>query len=320
MKNALFFLFFIFLYPLLTAQTGIDYGFKSQNLLLNTPEGEIYGTLTIPETSKSGPVVLIVPGAGATDRDGNSPGTRVNNNCYKFLAEEFARKGIASLRYDKMGIGKSMRKKAGPVLLLHNYIDDATAWIHYLKQASNYTNIIVLGHGEGSLVGMIAARKAGADAFISAEGAGMRYDKVLMYSLKDAPKPMQKEAGILLDKLITDIRIDTVSPSLSAVLGFEVQPFVKSLLSYDPAVEFSKLQVPALIIHGYYDLFVPVNNAEMLAKAKPDAKLKVVKNMNYILKDADEDENYNQLTYFKPYIPLNIEATTAMVNFIKSLP
>jgi hypothetical protein len=303
----------------MSAQLAADLSFRSQNLVLNTPTGDIFGTITIPETSKNIPIVLIVPGAGATDRDGNSLSTGINNNCYKLIAEEFARRGIATLRYDKRGVGKSMRNSPGPTLLLENYIDDAKAWIYYLKQTKLYAKVVVLGHGEGSLVGMIAAGKTEADAFISAEGAGMPYDKVLLYGLKNAPKKMQMDAANILDKLKSDIRVDSVSAELSGIFHPSIHPYIKSILSYDPVREFSKLRMPSIILHGNFDLMVPVENANLLAKAKPDAQLRIIRNMNYILKDADDDEAYNQATYYKPYLPLNVECTGALISFVLSL-
>ena len=53
------------------------------------------------------PVVLIIPGSGPTDMDGNSAALPGKNNSLKYLAEGLAGKGIASLRYDKRGIASS---------------------------------------------------------------------------------------------------------------------------------------------------------------------------------------------------------------------
>src|SRR5690349_17298184 len=77
---------------------------------LDTGSGTLAGTLELPAGCGSLPVALFHAGSGPTDRDGNSPGAR--NDSLKLLAEALAERGIASLRFDKRGIGKSAA--AGP--------------------------------------------------------------------------------------------------------------------------------------------------------------------------------------------------------------
>lgn len=80
--------------------------------MLETPTGTLYGTLELPKSKPPFPVVLIIAGSGPTDRDGNStarPAPNVPpgpNNSLKLLAGGLAAQGIASLRYDKRGIGE----------------------------------------------------------------------------------------------------------------------------------------------------------------------------------------------------------------------
>src|SRR5690349_18409559 len=70
--------------------------------------GTIHGTLLLPaDMSKPVPVVLLISGSGPTDRDGNSGMMGGHNDALKMLATDFAMNGIASLRYDKRGIGQS---------------------------------------------------------------------------------------------------------------------------------------------------------------------------------------------------------------------
>ena len=78
-----------------------------ENVVLNTKEGQIKGKLLLPGGGKTCPVVLIIAGSGPTDMDGNSAIGNLRNNSLKFLAEGLAANGIASLRFDKRGIGTS---------------------------------------------------------------------------------------------------------------------------------------------------------------------------------------------------------------------
>ena len=74
---------------------------------LNTQNGAIHGKILLPPGMKSSPVVLLIAGSGPTDMDGNSAIGQMTNNSLKYLAEDLAEQGIASLRFDKRGIASS---------------------------------------------------------------------------------------------------------------------------------------------------------------------------------------------------------------------
>src|SRR5829696_4521341 len=106
---------------------------------LETLSGNLYGTLLLPQSKRKMPVVLLIAGSGPTDRDGNSPLLKGANNSLKLLAEDLAAKGIASLRYDKRGVGESGKdmflaaKNSGRMpreedLNFDNFINDAVMW------------------------------------------------------------------------------------------------------------------------------------------------------------------------------------------------
>ncbi len=112
---------------------------------LNTPTGILYGSLETPASSTSPPVILIISGSGPTDRDGNIQGLQGKNNSLKYLAEALTRKGVASLRFDKRGIGKSASSAAREEeLRFETYIDDVIAWVNYLKQQGKYSECLIL--------------------------------------------------------------------------------------------------------------------------------------------------------------------------------
>jgi len=105
---------------------------SSEPATLTTPTGTLYGTLTTPSACSPLPVVLIIAGSGPTDRNGNDLPS-LDTNAYSELADALADHGIASLRYDKRGIGKSAA--AGPReadLRFEMYADDAAAWVAQL--------------------------------------------------------------------------------------------------------------------------------------------------------------------------------------------
>jgi len=128
--TAILFLIFIAFTIKLHAQDST--GAESE-IMLHTSTGNIAGTLILPATQRKLPVALIIAGSGPTDRNGNSIYTQ--NNAYKLLADSLAKYSIASLRYDKRGIGASMNgAKAEDSLVFDDYVNDAKDWINLLKQ------------------------------------------------------------------------------------------------------------------------------------------------------------------------------------------
>lgn len=80
---------------------------RTEPAVLHTPSGDIFGTLVLPADTGRYPVAVIISGSGPTDRDGNTPLIPGANDGLRMLADSLASHGIASLRYDKRGIGAS---------------------------------------------------------------------------------------------------------------------------------------------------------------------------------------------------------------------
>jgi len=206
------------------------------DVILETPTGKLFGTLTIPQKDPPFPVVLIIAGSGPTDRDGNNP--RMKNNALKMLATELMKNGIASLRYDKRGIGKS--SSAGlkeSDLRFENYIEDAIGWTNFLKQDNRFGDIIIIGHSEGSLIGMIASQQKQVKKFISIAGAGQSADKIIRTQLMSQPPIILEQASPVLDKLVKGETTENVSQMLYSLFRPSVQPYLISWFKYDPQKE-----------------------------------------------------------------------------------
>jgi uncharacterized protein len=304
----------------LFAQLKNAAAFKESEIVLKTPNGEIYGTLTMPENAPISPVVLIIAGSGPTDRDCNST-MGIKTNAYKMLAAGFAENGISSVRFDKRGIGKSQSL----VLLekdlkIETYIDDVVKWIAFLKSDKRFLKIILLGHSEGSLIGMVAAEKANISALVSIAGVGRSADKVIQEQLRTKlPLHLLEESNRILDSLRMGKTVSKVDQNLLSLYRPGVQPYMISWIKYDPSKEIAKLKVPVLIIQGTTDLQVTVEDAKLLGAAKPGAKLSIINNMNHIMKECDNDVQKNMATYNNPDLPLKAGLVSGIVNFIKTV-
>ncbi|MEB0261326.1 MULTISPECIES: alpha/beta fold hydrolase [unclassified Mucilaginibacter] len=303
-----------------TKAMAMDPSLKEAPILLKTFSGSISGTLTTPANASGKiPVVLIIPGSGPTDRDGNSPKLGLNGNTYKMLANELGKNGIASLRYDKRLIGQSITTTKEKELKFEDYVDDAVGLVNLLSDDQRFSKVIVLGHSEGSLVGMLAIRDQPVKAYISVAGAGRSADIVVTEQMKAYPKFIQDNFKRMLDSLKRGKFTDNIDPKLYPIARPDIQPYLLSWFRYSPAREIKKAKIPVLIVQGTTDLQVPVTDADLLKKAKSDAVLLLIPNMNHILKEAPADKEQNTATYSKPDLPLKPELVTGIVNFIKGL-
>lgn len=293
------------------------YGQTGEPVTLKTKMGDIYGTLLVPQISNKVPVALLIAGSGPTDRNGNN--TMMKNNALKMLADSLYAHGIASLRYDKRGIAAS--KAAAPEvskMRFERFIQDAEDWVEFLEQDKRFGSVVIMGHSQGSLVGMVAAQQKGVAKFISLEGAGEPIGTVIKKQLSVQPTVVIENSNRILDSLANGKTVDSVPQYLMTLFRPGVQPFLISWMHYNPQSEIQKLHIPVLIIQGTTDIQVSQQDAENLVKANPNAKLEVINGMNHILKDAPANRQENYKTYFEPNLPLNAELVKAVVQFIKN--
>ena len=285
-------------------------------IILHTSTGDILGTLQLPDHFNC-PVVIIISGSGPTDRDGNSAMIKGKNNSLQQLAIGLANSGIASLRFDKRGIAASSKAMTSEAdLRFDNFVTDVLEWISLLKKDKRFTSIIIAGHSEGSLIGMIAAN-GNADKYISISGAGIRADVLIKEQLETQPQLVKDASFPILDSLAQGFEVKKVNPMLFSLFRPSVQPYMISWFKYDPQLEIAKLKIPVLVAQGDNDIQVSVGDAELLKKSNTHAELIVVKGMNHILKIVPEDKSENIKSYGNPDLPIAAELVAKIVSFIR---
>ncbi|MBQ5896728.1 MAG: alpha/beta hydrolase [Bacteroidaceae bacterium] len=309
-------LFTLFTALLLTATTYAG----EEEIILNTPTGDIHGKLMLPDGGTPCPVVIIIAGSGPTDMDGNTIIAGMKNNSLLYLAQELASKGIASVRYDKRGIGKS--SAAGTKeedLRFEHYINDAAAWADKLGSDKRFNKVIIAGHSEGSLIGMVAARESKAvKAYISISGCGSPAYEILEKQLQGQPVQIQEESAAICKELREGRTVEQVPFYLASLYRQSVQPYLISWFAYNPAVEIAKLDIPVLILQGDKDIQVGTEEADKLHTALPTSSLYIIKEMNHVLKQCSTMEQMAQLaTYSDPTLPINPELVSHITRFIK---
>jgi pimeloyl-ACP methyl ester carboxylesterase len=291
---------------------------QEEEMILRTPSGNIYGTLMCPQKPEApAPVVLIIAGSGPTDRNGNQ--TMMTNNSLKFLSNALLRNGIATLRFDKRGIAKShITGEKEEDLRFEDYVNDVRLWIDRLDDDVRFSKIIVAGHSEGSLIGMLASKdNPKVKSYISIAGSALPADEILKEQMENQPKQVKDLVLPLLEQLKRGERLSDVPQMLYALFRPSVQPYMISWFKYNPCDEIKKLTVPVLILQGNTDIQVSAGHADFLFTAKPDAKKVIIENMNHVLKNCPSMEQTNQMeTYTNPDLPVKEELVSAITQFV----
>lgn len=291
-----------------------------QAIVLETASGAVHGTLRLPDGAGKAPVVLIVAGSGPTDRDGNSAMLPGRNDSLKMLAEALAQAGFASVRYDKRGIAASKPAALDESQLrFDTYVDDAAAWIVKLKRDPRFTKLAVAGHSEGALIGMLAAGRAGAAAYVSLAGVAEAPGAVLRKQFAGKlPPPLAADNERILASLEQGKPAAEVPPALMAFYRPSVQPYMISWMQYVPAQRIAALRMPVLIVQGTTDIQVGVEQAQALKAARPDAELVLVPGMNHVLKEVPLDPQRQMASYGDPVLPLHPQLMPAITHFLKT--
>lgn len=309
--TSLVFLLLIIPVSALQAQT------QQKKISLETEKDTLFGTLLLPRALHNGTVVLLISGSGPTDRDGNNP--IMKNNSLKMVAEALSGQGIASVRYDKRGIGESSAAgKSESDLRFEDFVNDAVAWIEKLKSDKRFQNVIIIGHSEGSLIGMLAARQSQPTAFVSLAGFADSLDDIIRTQLKSQPSFILDQAAPILDSLSAGHQVTNVPPALFALFRQSVQPYLISQFKYAPSEVIGELDIPVLIVQGTHDIQIENEQAELLHQAAQNSELVMIEGMNHILKKAPAERQQNIETYSKPDLELYPDLIPALTDFIKS--
>lgn len=286
------------------------------------PEGALSGTLI--ETGAKNPAVLIIPGSGPTDRDGNNP-LGVTAASYRLLAEALAGKGISSLRIDKRGMFGSKAALANAnAVTIADYAADVHAWAKVMKEQTGRDCVWVLGHSEGGLVALAAAQQSeGICGLLLIASPGRKLQDVMREQLEANPAnaPVLPDALHALDELSAGRTLDVsaMHPALQSLFNPAVQPFLIDMFTYDPAALAAATKLPVLIVQGGKDIQVSMADADALAAAQPQAIKKIMPDMTHVLKDvAGDDRAANMASYSDSSLPVTPALAEAIAEFVKN--
>ncbi len=285
------------------------------------PSGLLQGTLI--DAGATAPVVLILPGSGPTDRDGNNP-LGVTAAPYKLLGEALAKKGVSTVRIDKRGMfgSKSAIPDANAVTIA-DYATDTHSWVKAIRERTKAKCVWVLGHSEGGLIALASVQHPeGICGVVLVSTAGRPIGEVIREQLRSNPAnaPVLPDAMKAIDSLETGKTVDVsaMHPALQQLFAPQVQPFLINLMAADPTKLAANVTVPMLILQGGRDLQVPEADAEALGRAQPKAKLVEIPTMNHVLKDVGSDDKAaNVAAYADPSLPIDPTLVDTVAAFVR---
>ena len=285
------------------------------------PQGPLRGTmLRTPGNQKQ--VALIIPGSGPTDRDGNNP-LGMQAASYRLLAEGLFGQAITTVRIDKRGMfGSASALSDANAVTINDYVTDTAAWVSIIRAKTGAPCVWLIGHSEGGLVALAAAQKVkDLCGVVLVAAAGRPLGDVIKAQLRSniANAPLIGAADAAIDRLASGQKVDVsdLPPPLLPLFHSAVQDYLINVFALDPARLAAGVELPILIVQGGKDLQVLVEDAERLKAANPSATLKVLPNVNHVLKDVASNSPVDNLaTYTNADLPLGDGIASTIASFI----
>ena len=295
-----------------TVLSGQELLIKEEIVTINN---YIDGTLLSNGSIESQDLVIIIGDSGPTDRNGNQ--NFLKSNTLKKLATALTSDSIASFRYDKRIVKQIRRGNVNMKITFDDFVTDAKSVINYFKSQNIFSNIYVIGHGQGSLVGMLSLED-NVDGFISVAGSGKDIGDVIVDQVNNTARQYIEDTRRVIKSLKEGKTTRDYPQALAAMFNLETQPFMISWMAYNPSEVIKNIDIPMLIINGTKDFQVPEEDAKLLANANTNSEFIVIENMNHVLFTIEGDNLENSKSYNESFREINSELTKTILSFIKS--
>jgi alpha-beta hydrolase superfamily lysophospholipase len=248
------------------------------------------GTLVEPPNAKGN--LLILTGSGRLDRDSNGP--RFRGNINSAIADTLARRGIASLRYDKRGAGRS-----GGHFLEASFSDnyaDACAAAAWLRTQAPERPLYAVGHSEGALHVAHLAADERVDGVVLIAPPVLPGEQILIWQAGQIVPTLPRLTRSILKVLRIDplkgqrkalARIRATSANTIRIQGKKLNAgWLREFMDWDPTPVYSRIRVPVLVVIGDHDMQVPPGGAEAIAKlVEGPCEVRMIPGMSHILRD-----------------------------------
>jgi alpha-beta hydrolase superfamily lysophospholipase len=271
----------------------------------------LHGTLAVPDEPEPRAAVLFLHGSGPLDRDENMPGQRLD--VFNTLARHFAGLGIASLRYDKRGCGRSTGDyiTAGQ----DDLKADADACLRHLAETFSNARLCMVGHSEGTLLAARLSLERQVDGLVLISPFLSRIEDLLMMQARSMEAALRETRGLAgflnrsamaiglaptarQRRLIRRLRATSAPTFRHHGRPIEARS-LRDLLLLDPAEIYSRVRTPMLLIAGQKDIQCDPRDGDHIASiAGSRATAVTIPNLTHILRrdpDAHTFASYAKL-------------------------
>lgn len=261
-------------------------------------------------------IVIMIPGSGGIDRDGNAGSLKGNDLLY--VSDSLNAHGFSTLRTDKMNSMPSEITADFSTVRYSHFVDLASTWVDVAVD-SGYSQIYVLGHSQGSLTALILGRDHEAvDGVISLCGAGEQIHKVITFQLSQQfPAEMMPPIEAAFDSLAEGYSPQSPNPMVQGFFAPEQQEFLRSWISIDPCEVIAAVQKPVLILGGSTDIQVSTDQGDKLSECNSNAELVLIEGMGHMLRQAPGVRILALPYYGRADLGLHSDLTPALVNFLE---
>jgi len=274
--------------------------FTAEEVTVKAKGFTLSGTLLLPKSgARPFPAVITITGSGQQTRDEPIPIPGLEKyGLFRQVAETLASRGIAVLRVDDRGVGKSTGLETLQTATSSDFADDVRAQVAYLRSRSEIDpkRIALVGHSEGGIIApMVAAGDSQIAAIVLMAGSGKRGDQISIDQLNDVLERnttmTAEEKNKQRMQQLEIIRAVQTGGDLSKYPAQVSMPWIKEFWTYDPLITIRKVRQPVLILQGALDRQITVEQATMLEKAAQGAgnknvALRVFPNLNHLFLPA----------------------------------
>lgn len=293
--------------------------YREEEVVVPSGSIKLGGTLSMPPGDGPFPAVIFLTGSGAQDRDE----TMFDHRPFLVISDLLVRNGIATLRLDDRGVGKSAGMLAYSTI--QDLAGDAAAAFEFLKTRKEIqaSKIGYLGHSEGGITGPLAATRTGAAFVILLAASGVPGDEILMEQGQAALRAAGGSAELRafqarflgtflpLVKSVTDNTVlaqkireawekwkaeDPQAAAADAQVAPQLQQFLlpalQGFVRHDPRPVLAALNCPVLAINGGLDTQVslqqnlPAIAAALSKAANPDFTVAGIPQLNHLFQTA----------------------------------
>ena len=324
------------------------FAYKTQEVTFHSPKNNatLAGTLTYPinyneQNAHSTPVVLMVTGSGAQNRDEEV----FDHKLFLVIADHLAKNGIASLRYDDRGFASSTGNIDGTTA---DNLADAQAGIEYLRSLKQFGKVGIIGHSEGGTIAFMLGANQSVDFLISLAGAAAQGIDILIgqnkaiLPLQGVPQEMANDYATVLKVIFEDriqgTKIDNPSQYVASIceshkinlplqlmtnlekcISFGGQ-WIDYFLAYDPTTAIRQITCPVMALNGTLDMqILCLDNIPLIKQHLPENKQHLIKEYEALNHFFQHCTPATALNYGQIEETISPEVLSDMVTWIQTI-